>query len=95
MIRWSDNAAADYLLERVGARAARRFGERHGMRRQDPLGISFGEYVAWTATTPSRWARRTPGARAAAATAIARATPAQDAAGRRCPSIARQRRFAA
>ena len=95
MIRWSDNAAADYLLERVGARAARRFGERHGMRRQDPLGISFGEYLAWTATSPARWARRSPGARAAAATAIARATPAPDAAGRRLPSIARQRRFAA
>ncbi len=95
MIRWSDNAAADYLLERVGARAARRFAEAHGMRRQDPLGNSFGEYVAWTATTPSRWSRRTPGARAAAATAIARATPAQDAAGRRFPPIARQRRFAA
>ena len=95
MIRWSDNAAADYLLRRVGERAVRRFAERHGMTRQEPLGPVFGEFLAWTATSPSRWARRSPGARAAVAATLARLTPPQDVARRPLPPVARQRRFAA
>ena len=59
---------------------------RHLVRRVP--GLDGDDPVALGAPQP-----RAPGA--AAATAIARATPAQDAAGRRFPSIARQRRFAA
>ena len=95
MIRWSDNAAADYLLERVGARAVNRFADRHGMTRQDPIAPVFGEFLAWTATSPSRWARRSPGARADVAATLARVTPPGDVANRSLPRIARQRRFAA
>jgi beta-lactamase class A len=47
MIRWSDNAATDYLLERVGGpEAVTRFARARGMTAQEPVVSIFGTFVA-------------------------------------------------
>jgi D-alanyl-D-alanine carboxypeptidase len=62
MIRWSDNAAADYLLSRVGRRAVSRFAHEMGMSSQQPLAPILG-YAAWS-TQPDTWLAATADKRA-------------------------------
>lgn len=74
-IRWSDNAAADYLLARVGGPgAAAAFASREGMVEQDPVLPILGEFAAW-ATVPLRmWRALTPARRSQRAEEIAAST---------------------
>jgi D-alanyl-D-alanine carboxypeptidase len=58
MIRWSDNAAADYLLSRVGPDAVSRFVRSAGLSDQQPVWPIFGEFVAW-AKEPRAWLEMT------------------------------------
>lgn len=95
MIRWSDNAASDYVFRRVGGPAAvAAVATRAGMTRQDPVMSIYGEYVAW-ATVPAReWLGMAPAARAARSLALADATPRTALASLALPSPATQRRLA-
>jgi len=65
-IRWSDNAAADYLLVRIGADGVDRFVARHHLLHQEPIAPTLGELLAWTmAKSAAAWERLTPQQRAA------------------------------
>jgi beta-lactamase class A len=92
-IKFSDNAAADYLLVRVGTSAVRRFAQAHGMRDQDPVYPIFGEAVAWSTLPPSAWLRSSPRQRAAVAWALAVATTPAEAAALTLPDLATQGRL--
>lgn len=78
MIRWSDNAAADYVLQRAGGPAAvARFAASLGMVRQQPVFEVLGEFAAWS-TEAEPWRRAGPTGRAAlAGDAAARLHPPQ------------------
>jgi D-alanyl-D-alanine carboxypeptidase len=55
MTRWSDNAAADYLLSRVGGpTAVALFARRAGMTSQQPVWPIIGEFIAWS-TDAGAW----------------------------------------
>jgi len=85
----SDNAAADYLLVRLGAETVTAFAASNRMARQDPPAPLLGEYLAWTQRTPAAWAALTPAQRARQAFRLAAAgEPATS-----FPGVARQRRF--
>jgi len=58
----SDNAAADAVLDRVGAAAVDAYAQHLGMSEQDPIYSVLGEYAAWT--KDQSWAERTPAERA-------------------------------
>lgn len=94
MIRWSDNAATDYLLARVGADEVSAFARRHGMDDQEPLGSSFGEYVAWATYSVDDWLGRSPVERRAEAGRLAGATSAAEASRLIPPSVEVQRALA-
>ncbi len=95
MIRWSDNAASDEMLQRVGGPApVAAFARRIGMRRQDELMPILGEFVAWSKQRPEAWAKLGPHARAVEAAAYARATTREVVATLDESSIADQRGFA-
>lgn len=47
MIRWSSNACADYLLDRIGADAVTDWARRRGMSRQEPVYPVYGELAGW------------------------------------------------
>jgi D-alanyl-D-alanine carboxypeptidase len=75
MIRWSDNAAADYLLDRVGGfRATDAVAAKFGMTHQEPVLTIYSEDVAW-AIEGNRWSGMSPSARATEAERLAAATP--------------------
>jgi hypothetical protein len=84
MMRWSDNAATDALLERVGgpsvvmAAAARR-----GLIAQEPIGSIFGMFVSWS--QDPQWEQRTPADRSARSMAAAAATTREQAVQLRLP----------
>ena len=95
MIRWSDNAASDEVLQRVGGPApVADYARRIGMRRQDPLMPILGEYAAWSTQTPDAWRALGPATRAERGAALALSTTKQDSASLAGPSIDDQRRFA-
>lgn len=72
MITFSDNAAADWLLARVGGPAVvDRLVHRLGLRQQDPIWSLRGEYLAW-ASEPRAWLAASPQRRQAIATRLAR-----------------------
>ncbi|MBW3589464.1 MAG: class A beta-lactamase-related serine hydrolase [Actinobacteria bacterium] len=76
MIRWSDNAAADYVLNRVGGRdAAAEFAKSVGMQFQQPLMPVFGEFIAWSSEDVDEWSKLQPDARARRAEELAEKTP--------------------
>ncbi len=89
-IEVSDNAAADALLERLGADAVDRYAQRQGMTAQDPIYSVFGEFAAWTRAP--RWADLAPAQRAERAIDL---TPGVRPGQVTLPAIAEQRRLSA
>jgi hypothetical protein len=66
MVRFSDNASADYLLDRVGSAAVDAFARRMGMSAQEPILPALGEFRAWHRFS-ERWVGLGPGDRLAEA----------------------------
>lgn len=66
MIAYSDNAAADYLLTRLGGPmgATTAFATRMGMKRQQPMEVGLGTLMMWN-LEPELWHRSTPAERSA------------------------------
>jgi hypothetical protein len=96
MILWSDNAAADYVLGRIGGPpAAASFARRLGMREQDPVMPVFGEFVAWSSMSVGAWSQLGPPGRAARAAQLARSTPTSKLSSLPRPSPGVQSKFAA
>lgn len=89
-IEVSDNAAADLLLDRVGAARVDDWARQQGMRRQDPIYPLLGEYAAWS--RDDQWAQRTPPERAERAIALARQLTGADV---EAPDAAAQQSLAA
>jgi hypothetical protein len=90
MISFSDNASADYLLDRVGPERAQSFAQRMGLCTQDPILPVLGEFRAWH-RLPDRWLAMSPGERAAEAWCLAHGervpqddVPIDDPTQRRC-----------
>jgi D-alanyl-D-alanine carboxypeptidase len=94
-IRWSDNSAADYLLERVGSERVERFVARRRLARQEPIAPTFGELLAWTTSDVATWERFTPKQRAERNWKEALATSGEAVRGRALPSGNELARFAA
>jgi hypothetical protein len=96
MIRWSDNAAADYLIARVGgSEAVERFARSMGMTHQDPPRPVLGEFVAWSKIPLGEWLSLSPRERAVRAEQLARSTQPEDLATLRHPDATAQAQFAA
>ncbi|WP_354701665.1 serine hydrolase [Paraconexibacter sp. AEG42_29] len=70
MLALSDNAAADALLERVGAARVDAWAAAQGMREQDPIYPLLGEFAAWG--RDAEWTQKSPRERAVEAAALAR-----------------------
>ena len=70
MICFSDNAAADYLLHRIGGEQVMRFALRLGLMTQDPILPALGEFRAWHRGA-GRWLTMRAADRARAAWEIA------------------------
>ena len=87
-IEVSDNAAADALLERLGADAVDRYARRQGMAAQDPILSVFGELAAWTRVP--QWTELSAAERAGRANELARSVSAEQVT---LPAIAEQRRL--
>jgi beta-lactamase class A len=90
MIRFSDNAAADYLLHRVGEECVGAFGAQMGLRTQDPILPTLGEFRAWH-RAPEQWLTMSAANRARVARQMAAseespldAVPVDDATQHRC-----------
>lgn len=95
MIRWSDNAATDYLLERTGGpEAVARFARARGMARQESLSSIFGTTVAWAMLPADAWLKLRPEEQQRRAAELARITPAATAKTLRLPGLAEQKRLA-
>jgi hypothetical protein len=61
MIRWSDNAAADLMLQKIGGpSAALAFARSMSMTAQDPVGSILGEYIAWVTIGADDWVSLPP-----------------------------------
>jgi Beta-lactamase enzyme family len=93
MIRYSDNASADYLLDRVGPDAVESFARRMGLAAQEPVLPILGEFRAWH-RSPERWLGLDAGGRSAEAWRDARSTataaeesPIEEATQRRCAAV--------
>ncbi|HKN40020.1 MAG TPA: serine hydrolase [Acidimicrobiia bacterium] len=93
MIRFSDNAAADYLLDRVGPDGVDSFARRAGLAAQEPILPILGEFRAWH-RSPDRWLALDAGQRAAEAWRHARSpataaedSPVEEATQRRCAAV--------
>lgn len=95
MITYSDNAAADYLLIRVGRGAVTAFAHRHRLRDQDPVWPLYGEYVAWATVPADAWVRMRPDQRAAVAWRLSRSVPRDVAIRLPLPDLPTQARLAA
>jgi beta-lactamase class A len=75
MMRWSDNAAADYLLARVGGiEPVLAFARKMGMTHQEPGGPILGEFIAWSSLAERDWTSMSPADRALRADRFARET---------------------
>lgn len=91
MIRWSDNAATDYVLDRVGGpEKVLAFARAHGMKSQDAPISTFGTFVAWSSIPAKQWVSLSPAARAQKAQALAAATSAEKARALGSPPLAMQ-----
>ena len=88
-LEFSDNAAADALLHRLGTDAVDAYAKRAGMRAQDPIYSGFGELAAWT--REPRWTELSPAQRARRAGELAGSVSAEQVT---MPAIADQRRLA-
>ena len=89
MIRWSDNAAADYLLARVGGPdAVAQTAQLLGMSQQEPLASILGEFRSWS-RNPQQWLAASPADRSHLAE-VAESSAAATA----LPSVSDQRRLA-
>lgn len=60
MVRWSDNAAADYLLALLGRHRVETFSGSHGIATDTVLGSVFGEVLAWSQVSVGDWEAMTP-----------------------------------
>ncbi|WP_370291555.1 serine hydrolase [Nocardioides sp.] len=92
MIVQSDNAAADWVLDRVGGpRVVDRLTRRLGLHDQDPIWSLRGEFLAWS-SHPVRWLHSAPVQRQRLATRLAAASrgPVDVA----LPTVRAQRRLA-
>jgi hypothetical protein len=77
MIRWSDNAATDYLLRRLGgSRTIRSAATALGLTTQDPPASIFGAFVVWATMPPEEWLRLRPTQQVAVANRVAKGTSA-------------------
>jgi beta-lactamase class A len=76
MICFSDNAAADYLLDRIGEERTTAFAQRMGLATQDPILPALGEFRAWH-RTPDRWLTMSPMERARTASELAATEPCE------------------
>jgi D-alanyl-D-alanine carboxypeptidase len=94
MIRWSDNAAADYLLARVGADAVAALAREMGMAQQEPGGPILGEYLAWARLPADEWLALDADQRAERATRLADASRPEAQAAVPMPALEVQRRLA-
>lgn len=95
MIRWSDNAAADYVLDRVGGRnAVAEFAKRVGMKSQGPLMPIFGEFIAWSTEDVDEWSKFEADARARRAEELAEKTPPSALEDLKLPTVSAQFEFA-
>lgn len=93
MTRWSDNAASDYVLERVGGpERVEKVAESFGLERQEPLMSTLGEFIGWA--TEEDWTSLTPAQRSERATRLAHSTSAGELKSLRMPSVTNQRRLA-
>jgi hypothetical protein len=93
MIRFSDSAAADYLLELIGDEQVTSFVDRMGMSAQDPLRSALGEFRAWH-RAPEQWLTMSPADRVRAAREMAASeessldtVPVPDAIQQRCAAV--------
>jgi beta-lactamase class A len=93
MICFSDNAAADYLLHRIGGEQVMRFGLRLGLMTQDPILPALGEFRAWHRAA-ERWLTMSAADRARVAWEIATieqchldTVAVDDATQRRCAAV--------
>ena len=66
MICFSDNAAADYLLQRIREESVTTFGQEMGLTTQDPILPALGEFRAWH-RAPDQWLTMSAADRARAA----------------------------
>jgi len=73
MVRWSDNAAADYLLDLVGAQAVADFADSADMAGQEQVYPLLGAMLAWS-HQPAEWLGLDPSERAARAWRLAAAS---------------------
>jgi beta-lactamase class A len=90
MIRWSDNAATDYVLRLVGGpRAVRRTARAAGLRYQDPSASVYGTFLSW-AKSPASWTQASPLARSRLATQLAATTSPEEARLTQLPDLTRQ-----
>ena len=93
MIRFSDSAAADYLLYRIGEEYVPRFIQRIGMTAQDLIRPALGEFRAWH-RSPEQWLTMSPAERTRTARKFAMtdespldAMPVDEATQRRCAAV--------
>lgn len=93
MIRFSDNASADYLLDRLGIDAVDSFVRQTGMVAQEPILPVLGEFRAWHRSSEC-WITLGAGGRVAEAWGYARSAPTaaedseiDEATRRRCAAV--------
>ena len=93
MVRWSDNAAADYLLARLGSDRVAAFAADHSITSTPRLVSSFGEVISWSQVSSERWEQMSPDDRAehSARAEPTRRGPVRDL---RLPGVEEQRRLA-
>lgn len=93
MVRWSDNAAADYLLARLGAHRVATFAADHGITSTERLVSSLGEVLSWSEVAVDQWEQMTSAERAEHSTCFesSRQGPVRDL---RLPGADEQRRLA-
>jgi D-alanyl-D-alanine carboxypeptidase len=90
MIRWSDNAATDYVLRLVGGPlAVKRTARGAGLRYQDPSASVYGTFLSW-AKSPASWARASPLERSRLAARLAATTSPGEARFAQLPDLTQQ-----
>lgn len=72
MVRWSDNAAADYLLALLGRHRVEAFGQAHDVATDTALGSVFGETLGWSQVSVGDWEAMTPDERVEHGSRLAR-----------------------
>ncbi len=93
MIRFSDSAAADYLLHHIGDEPVARFLARIGVENHDPIRPVLGEFRAWH-RAPEQWLTMSAAERARVAWQMAASdvspldsVPVDDATQQRCAAV--------